>query len=179
MHSFSSSGIILKRSDIGEMDRVVTVFTKEFGKLTTIAKGCRKMTSSKLSALEPGTFSKIHLIKTHSMPILTQASIINDFSGSRTDLTSFRKVFEILEIVDSLLVDEDDQPFVFDKTIEMLTHLHSQTPANAGFIRTRLSQIIESLGFSHQAEVDIQKPVKDLVEEITQRKLKAYAFLNL
>jgi DNA repair protein RecO (recombination protein O) len=177
LRSYSTTGIILKRSDVGEADRIVTLFTREYGKLTAIAKGCRKLSSSRGSSLEPGTFSKVHLVKTKSLPILTQAQLINDFSKAKQDLTSMRKVFEVLEMLDSLLIEEDAQEQVFALTNAIFEHLSSDN-VRSSVVRDHLSSIIETLGFGERSQIDFSKPLRDFVEEITQHKLKAYAFLT-
>ncbi len=178
MKSFLATGIILKRMDIGEADRMVTVFTKEHGKMVAVAKGCRKLTSSKLSALEPATLSKCYFISTNNAPLLTQAQLLQDFAGAKKDLPSMRKIFEVLEMVDMLLMDEDEQPEVFDRTHAILDHLNTEEKTNPLFVRTHLISIIQTLGFAHFDEIDLSRPIKDFVEELTQRKLHSYAFLS-
>lgn len=177
MKSFPATGIILKRSDIGEADRIVTIFTRECGKVTAVAKGCRKLSSSRASALEPGTFSKLYLVKTKGLSILTQTQLLNDFSAAKTDLSRMRKVFEVLEMLDSLLIEEDEQEQVFLHTLAIFEHL-TQEETKGGVVRAHLSSIIEILGFADRSEIDFTKPLRDFVEEITQKKLKAYAYLS-
>ena len=43
MRSYRIEGIIIKRRDFGETDRILTVFTKTQGKISVIAKGVRKI----------------------------------------------------------------------------------------------------------------------------------------
>ena len=79
-HSSSTDAIVLKRTSVGESDRIVTLLTPEQGKLTCVAKGVRKLTSSQRAYLEPGNLVSIYLIETTGMPILTQTKLKNDFS---------------------------------------------------------------------------------------------------
>ena len=51
--SITTEAIVLKRRNSGEVDRLVTLITQDKGKLQCIAKGVRKMTSSKRAFLEP------------------------------------------------------------------------------------------------------------------------------
>lgn len=178
MHSSSVSGIILKRSDVGEADRIVTVFTREQGKIAAVAKGCRKLSSSRAAALEPGSHSKIFLVETKSLPILTQAQLITDFSHAKKDLTSMRKVFEVLEIIDSLLIESDIQERVFAHTLAIFEHLNTLELTNANTVRAHLTAIVEILGFADRANMVGGRPFRDYVEELTQKKMKAYAYLT-
>lgn len=176
--SYSATGIILKRSDVGEADRIVTTFSREYGKIAAIAKGCRKLSSSRAAALEPGSHSKIYLIGTKSLPILTQAQLITDFSHAKKDLVSMRKVFEVLEIIDSLLVEEDIQERVFGHTLAIFEHLNEKSETKSSVVRAHLTAIVEILGFADRDDLTGNKPFRDYVEELTQKKLKAFAFLS-
>ena len=44
METFTVEAVILKTDDFGDANRVVTLFTKEFGKLEANAYGCRRAT---------------------------------------------------------------------------------------------------------------------------------------
>ncbi len=176
--SFAATGIVLKRSDVGEADRIVTFFTREHGKIAAIAKGARKLSSSRAAALEPGSLSKLFLIQTKSLPILTQTQLLNDFSHCKKDLTSMRKVFEVLEIVDSLLVEEDVQDRVFAHTLSIFEHMNSPEETKSTFVRAHLTAIVEILGFADRGDIIGARPFRDYVEELTSKKMKAYSFLT-
>ncbi len=178
MRSFSAIGIVLKRTDVGETDRVVTLFTREFGKIVAVAKGCRKLNSSKLASLEPGTLSKVFFVKTKSLPILTQAQLINDYPNAKKDLSRLRKVFEVLEMLDSLLIEEIEQTEIFSHVLAIFNHLDLES-SHAGVIRSHLSSIIEILGFGQEQKIDLTRPLRDFVEEITSSKMRAFAFLTV
>ncbi|MFH1792345.1 MAG: DNA repair protein RecO, partial [Patescibacteria group bacterium] len=50
--NYSTEAIILATKDYSEADRILVVYTKDFGKLSLIAKGVRKTTSKKRGHLE-------------------------------------------------------------------------------------------------------------------------------
>src|SRR6185503_8761599 len=90
--TFNALGIVLKRTNTGETDRVVSLLTQEHGKLVAIAKGVRKMSSSRRADLEPGNYIKAQFVVTKSMPILTQTKLIDDCSQIRQSLPEIRKL---------------------------------------------------------------------------------------
>ena len=49
--SYRAEAIVLKHHDWGEADRILTVFTREHGKLRVIAKGVRKIRSRRVTGL--------------------------------------------------------------------------------------------------------------------------------
>ena len=57
---FRTPAIILKRRDFGEADRMLTVLTPAYGKLDVLAKGARKLTSTKMGHVE--LFARVDLL---------------------------------------------------------------------------------------------------------------------
>lgn len=176
MRSFSSIGYVLKRTDTGEADRVLTIFTKEYGKITAIAKGCRKLNSSRASALEPGTCSKIYCVQSQSLPIITQAQVLDDHAPLRSSLSSLRKAFEILEMIDVLIDGEVPEPEVFFHLEAIFAYLVTPHP-DAVLIRQRISLILEVLGVASSEALDPTQPLRSVIESVTDRRLRSYAFL--
>lgn len=97
--NFNSSGVVLKQSSVGETDRVVTLLTQEYGRLVSVAKGVRKLSSSKRAFLEPGNYVQAYFVKTKSLPLLIQAKLIEDCQHIRYNLTEIRKLTQFLEIL--------------------------------------------------------------------------------
>lgn len=176
MKSFSAVGIVLKRTDTGELDRVVTIFTREYGKLVAIAKGSRRLTSSKLGALEPGCLMKAYFVKGGSLPLMTQAQILEDFSPLKTDLPQIRNLFQILEMLDALLPEGDVQFEIFDITLKLFSSLEQESNRTA-VVRQAFNRILVILGFMEK-ETNLHNSLRDYIETLTQRKLKAFAFLS-
>lgn len=176
MNSFLVNGIVLKRSNIGELDRIVTLFTKEQGKLVCIAKGSRKLTSSKLAALEPGCLIKLQAVKTRSLPILTQAQIVDDFASLKSNLPGVRNLFQILEMLDAVLAEEDPQPEVFDISLHLLNRIGQKETNKTWEVRSAFTKTLALLGFA--AEDTLSTSLRDCIENLTQRKLKAFAYLS-
>jgi len=76
-HSLRVEAVILRHADWGEADRLLTLYSREQGKLRAIAKGVRKIQSRKAGHLEPFTRSKIMLARGHDLWIVTQTDSID------------------------------------------------------------------------------------------------------
>ncbi|MBA2279006.1 DNA repair protein RecO [Candidatus Saccharibacteria bacterium] len=63
MNNLATSGIILRRIEYGEADRIITFLTAEYGKMTAIAKGVRKQNSKLAGGVELFSVSELHFIK--------------------------------------------------------------------------------------------------------------------
>lgn len=174
--SISTPAIILKRTNVGETDRILTLLTETKGKIAVIAKGCRKMSSSKRGYLEPGNLINAYLIPTKSLPILTQARLQEEFVGIKSSLQGMKKLFQVLEIVDTLLVEEEN-PEIFADVLSMVYHLN-ESPDNYRSIQTRLENLITSLGFQHPRETTYRS-ITDYVQAVAEKPLRSYEFLTV
>ncbi|MCB0031542.1 MAG: DNA repair protein RecO, partial [Anaerolineales bacterium] len=79
--SFRVEGIVLRRSDFGEADRLLTLFTKEQGKIRAIAKGARKPQSRKTGHVELFMRTQFLLGTGRSLAIVTQAELIEPYNA--------------------------------------------------------------------------------------------------
>jgi DNA repair protein RecO (recombination protein O) len=84
--SFRTAAIVLKRRNIGEADRQVTILTPHFGKFDAVAKGVRKPASKKTGHVELFTKTDMLIAKGRSLDVISQAEMIEPFLKIREDL---------------------------------------------------------------------------------------------
>lgn len=84
--SFRTSAIVLKRRNIGEADRQVTLLTPHYGKFDAVAKGARKPASKKTGHVELFSKSDMLIAKGRSLDIISQAEMLNPYLAIREDL---------------------------------------------------------------------------------------------
>jgi DNA repair protein RecO (recombination protein O) len=175
--TFITEGIVIKRVNTGETDRVVTFITKDFGKLVGVAKGIRTLKSSKRAHLEPGNLVKIFVVKTKSMPLITQTSLIENVNQeTRGSLSSIRSLSQILEIFDRLFVEEDEDLKTYSIALKIRdTVLNNRTHAQ---IQPLLSELVENMGYQSFNDVH-HKSVLDYVAEITEKEMKSFDYLRI
>jgi DNA repair protein RecO (recombination protein O) len=77
----SDEGIVLKTSEFGEIDRIVTLFTRKRGKFQAIAKGARKVGNRFGASLDLFSFSEFLLYTASGMPLIVQGKIQKLFRG--------------------------------------------------------------------------------------------------
>ena len=61
MASLTTPALVLRRSDYGDYDRMVTLFSPEMGRVDAIARGCRRPKSPLVNAVEPFTSGEYQL----------------------------------------------------------------------------------------------------------------------
>src|SRR4051794_38220017 len=86
MPSYNATTLVLHRMDLGENDRVLTLFTREKGKLSAVAKGARRGGSRMSGATELFVQARMQLGVGRTFDIVTQCEIQRSFSGLRIDL---------------------------------------------------------------------------------------------
>lgn len=175
--TFSTKGIVLKRTNVGETDRIINLLTQEYGKMTCVAKGVRKIKSSKRAFLEPGNYVEAYLIKTKSLPILTQARLIDDCSKMKHTLGSFRQLSQMLEIFEKLFVEQELETEIFENILRLRKRISSST-ASTDFIKKTLTKIITDLGFQDPAESKYNS-ISDYISALSDKKMKSFDYLNV
>jgi len=103
-----TEGIVLKHTNLGEADRILTILTRNNGKIKAIAKGCRKPKSSLLSSSEVFVFSEFVVYKGANFYHVSQASTRETFYNIRKDLLRLSYATYFAELAES--VSDEDIP---------------------------------------------------------------------
>src|SRR5712692_10224619 len=105
-HSYSTEAIVLKRTDLGEADRILTLFTPAKGKIRAVAKGTRRPTSKLAGHLDLLTRSQLQVALGRNLDIVTQAEGRENFRYLRTELWHMTCGFYLAELVDRFIEDQ-------------------------------------------------------------------------
>ncbi len=116
--------IVIAHRELGEADRIVRIFSRENGKLNTLAKGVRKIHSRKAPHLEPFTQTSLVLARGQSFWIITQADTVNAFPQIREDLTRTTDASYVLELVDKVSAEEQPEPELFRLVLDTLNRIN-------------------------------------------------------
>lgn len=172
--SWHSPAIIIKRTDMGEADRAVTLLSLSHGKIICLAKGARKMKSSQRGFLEPGMLINGYFITTKSWPLLTQVKIQHEFASSRQTLPKIRQLSQVLEILDKLFVEEEIDSDTFLLVTKIIAAIDADHPAYA---KQQLATLLDMLGYPTPSQEGVQN-ITELVSKITNQKLVSWAYLK-
>src|SRR5581483_821553 len=123
IRSQKTEGIVVKRRNLGETDRLLTIFTKDFGKITVKATGVRKIASRRAPHIELLNFVQIGLYRAGGMPVLTDAHMVEDFANIKKDLTLCGFAYHLCELIDGLLPENQVHEDVYERFKETLVKL--------------------------------------------------------
>ena len=109
---YRDEAIVLRTHKLGEADRIITLLTRQHGRVRAVAKGVRKTTSRWGSRLEPFTHVDLQLAEGRNLDVITQADTIDAFPAHLGDhYDRYTAGTVMLETADRL-VAEERQPSV-------------------------------------------------------------------
>lgn len=129
----NTEGIILKRINYKDADKILTIYTKDAGKISAIAKGIRKINSKRKSHLELLNRVKIHLIQSHGMYIVAQTEVIATNPNIRGNLEKTNLAYYITETFDKIIPEQEENEILFSfltKTLKILNESSDITFVN-------------------------------------------------
>ena len=109
-----TSGIIIKRFNYGEADRILTIFSERFGKIKAIAKGVRKTRSHMAGSLEPYMLVDLQLHEGKTFYIVTSASIISEYQNIHSDIKKTAEAYFVGELIDKFMEENQKSDSVLE-----------------------------------------------------------------
>ena len=104
MSNVKTKGLILKQSDFGEANRILTIFTKELGIIKAVAYGARSIRNKNSASTQVMTYADFVLLKTNKdMMSIQSAEIIDSFFGVKEDITKLSLCVYFADLIYSLL----------------------------------------------------------------------------
>lgn len=121
---YKTEGFIFKKEDIGETDRIYSVYTKDFGRIEVLGKGIRKISAKLRAGMELFSFSEIEFIKGKKGKRLTDAFLIKRFSRLRKDLKRLKISFKITDLLEKLIKGEEKDERILNLILETFDKLN-------------------------------------------------------
>lgn len=148
MASEKALALVLRVVDFSESSCVVTLFTRELGKLTGLAKGGRRLKSPFESALDLLALVRLVFLRKSSdaLDLLTEAKLERRFRGHGRDLSAYYAAYYVAELLIELTDDYDPHPALFDLAEQTLAGLSSGGPVPLLILRFELAAL-DILGF--------------------------------
>jgi DNA repair protein RecO (recombination protein O) len=140
--------IVLSRRDFREYDQIITVYTKEQGKLELLARGVKKIVSKNTAHLEPFSYGMIESVPGKEILHLTTAQPLHTFPFIRSNLEFSLGAQIIVKIVDTIVqVGERDQR-IFSLIKKWLFYVETIAVFNYFLIDGFVMSLLSLLGFS-------------------------------
>ena len=132
MPVYKTEAIVLRRANLGEADRIVTLFTREHGRLSVVAKGARKPKSRFAGRLELFTHLRALLAQGRTLDVVSQVEVIDPFPAVRGDLGRMSAASFVAEVTDRATPEREPQPAIFAALRQVLRVIASGDAELAG-----------------------------------------------
>jgi DNA repair protein RecO (recombination protein O) len=131
MAADKARAIVIRTFPFGESSCVVTLFTREYGKLRALAKGAWRPKSGFDAALDLLSICQVLVLRksTDALDLLTEACLEHRFRVGRSQ-AAFLGGMDVAELLDTLTADGDPQPELFDVAHATLRILSAPRPAH-------------------------------------------------
>ncbi len=125
MPAEKAAAIVLRTIEFSESSLVVTLFSRECGKVRALAKGARRPKNPFDSALDLLALCRIVFLRKSSeaLDLLTEAKLQRRFRPAGRNLSSLYAGYYVAELLNELTDDYDPHPELFDLADETLTAL--------------------------------------------------------
>ena len=175
---YKVTAFILRRSNVGEADKILTIFSKNIGKLRVIAKGIRKISSRRGPHVDLFNEVTMMLHRGKSMDIVTEATTIKTYRTGLSSWIRMRAAYLVVEILDKLIPERVEYEDIYRKLHETLEAIET-TPEESldGILRSFCNDVLLMLGF-----LSVDKQLLTLpsaiayIERIAERKIKTAKF---
>lgn len=121
--------LVVRLSDWSETSRIVTLFTREHGKLRALAKGGRRLRSPFESSLDLLTHDRMVLLRkvTGGLHLLTESSQLERFPNLAKDLNALNGAYLVAELLGEWAEENDPHPGLFESALSCLRDLDGGT----------------------------------------------------
>lgn len=121
---YRSHGFIFKKEDIGEANQLLSLYTKEFGRLKILGKGIRKISSKLRPAMELFYLSEIEFIEGKIYKTLTDAMALEKFKNFKKSLKKLSIAYKISDVLDNLIKEGERDIKIWNLILETFKNLN-------------------------------------------------------
>ncbi|PIP16822.1 MAG: DNA repair protein RecO [Candidatus Portnoybacteria bacterium CG23_combo_of_CG06-09_8_20_14_all_37_13] len=170
---YKTEGMIIKRSNLGDFDRLLTVYTRDFGKISVRGKAIRKNQSKLKGHLELFLQSRLLIAPGKKLDIITGAEIIRSFSKLHQRLPSLAAAYYLAEIIDKTIIGPERDPQIWQLLLTSFQKLDQEKTEPKIIIDNFEKQLLGLLGYGQGEQTIIS-----LINSLFKEKIYSRLFLQ-
>lgn len=145
MAAVRTNALVIRSVDYSETSKILTLFSRELGKVSALAKGARRLKSPFQAGLDLLSVCDIVLLHkaSESLDLLTEAVLLERFDPLRRELPALFAGYYISELLSELTDHHDPHPRLFDAALVTLRHLGDPTLRSGRVLRFELACLRE------------------------------------
>src|SRR3989304_5182432 len=158
--TYQTEAIIIKKTKLGEADRILTLYTLDLGKIQAVAKGIRRPRSKLAGHLELLTHSMVSFARGRNLDTIIGSQTIDSFLTLKSDLSLTACALYITEMVTQFTPEHVEDRFLFHLLLDTL-HQLSTTPNRELLLRHFEIHFLGQVGYRPQLKecVTCRKPL--------------------
>lgn len=144
MSAEKTDALVIRVADFSETSRVVSFFTRDFGRISALAKGGRRLTGPFEAALDLLAACRIvFLRKSSGLDLLTEAQLISRFRPSGKSLVGLYGGYYVAELLAGLTEEYDPHAALYDAALSTLHRLAKEEEPKLSILRFELAVLRE------------------------------------
>lgn len=153
-HIYQTKAFIIDSVDVGEANKLLTIFTADLGLIYVSAQGVRIMKSKLRQSIQDLSYSKIALVRGKEYWRLTSAEKLISLYDKRVHLAVRKLIAQSLQFVKRLTAGESKHDELFDMLSKLFTFCFENSKQLAGYVA----------GDENSQEVDIVTALKLIID---------------
>jgi DNA repair protein RecO (recombination protein O) len=162
-------GIVLKKFDYKEADEIITVFSKELGKVKFFAKGVRKISSKRQPHLQTGNFVVCNLNKVGEMFFVQSTFLRSGLSTLKSSEKGVEYMYRFCFLLDRLLPELEQEESVYFLTLDFFKDLARNVSFDNYLLNSYMANLLMLLG--HGVDYNYQGDLSLYTEQIINEKI--------
>ncbi len=148
-HIVKTDAVVLKSMKYRETSMIVTLYTKQFGKISGIVKGARQTKNKFGSALQPMAYVALVLYKKEKrdLQMVTQCDVITSFRGLTEDIEKMAVGMSMVELIANIAHEEEENEPLFTLLVDSLAAVNHATKYPTNVFYYFELKLAELLGF--------------------------------
>lgn len=166
--SYSSEGFILGRRNFGEADRILSIYSKEHGRISLLAKGIRRPKSRKRGHLEIFSLVKFEASVGRGLDLITEAEVSDDYKDIRKSLTKVSLAYYFCEVIGKITHEGEVNHELFELIKQTFENLKTENKLKT-LRHDFILDVLTLLGFWPKGK-ELTTP-DEVLEEVIERQI--------
>lgn len=147
MSKYLIEAVVLKATNYKDADKIYTLFAKDLGKISAMAKGVRKISSRRAGNLDTLNHVKLGITEYKDIKIIDEAKTLNSFKDLKNSLDNSLRGFYIAELIHRFLDDYQEQNDIFNLVVDSLSKLNTNLDNESARINHFEIKLMDLLGY--------------------------------
>ena len=120
MTEIKQNGLVISERDLGENDKILTVLTERYGKLSVVAKGAKSVRNRHMPSTQLFAYSSLGLRKKGNYYYITDSDLIENYYDIRNDIVKLSLATFICDVINDVAQEGNNEDEILRLALNML-----------------------------------------------------------